>query len=182
MWGRLYWWKDNNFILWNKIIICLYIFCCSQGTVDMIHNANRSPVSSWTVNSFDVYELTYFFFIYFIFFILLYILFWCLWYNPVVRALPANCHGKAFVARSAVGDLLVFLPLATAQFVRLQLVGRTQKRCKWSNNINEFSVRSTKGFQKVLRQILKKYFIYKIYKIIFLHSFHPIHNTSVSDV
>ena len=27
----------------------------------------------------------------------------------------------------------------------------------------------------------KKYFIYEIYKIIFLHSSHPIHNTSVSD-
>ena len=40
----------------------------------------------------------------------------------------------------------------------------------------------TRGIQKVLRQILKKYFIYEIYKIIFLHSFHPIHNTSVTDV
>ena len=28
----------------------------------------------------------------------------------------------------------------------------------------------------------KKYSIYEIFKIIFLHSFHPIHNTSVSDV
>ena len=28
----------------------------------------------------------------------------------------------------------------------------------------------------------KKYFIYEIYILIFLHSFHPIHNTSVSDV
>ena len=41
---------------------------------------------------------------------------------------------------------------------------------------------NTRGIQTVLRQILKKYFIYEIYKIIFLHSFHPIHNTSVSDV
>ena len=38
------------------------------------------------------------------------------------------------------------------------------------------------AIQKVLRQIIKKYFIYEIYKIIFLHSFHLIHNTSVSDV
>ena len=45
-----------------------------------------------------------------------------------------------------------------------------------------FSSDNTRGIQKVLRQILKKYFIYEIYKIIFLHSFHPIHNTSVSDV
>ena len=34
----------------------------------------------------------------------------------------------------------------------------------------------TRAIQKVLRQILKKKYIYEIYKIIFLHSFHPIHN------
>ena len=40
-----------------------------------------------------------------------------------------------------------------------------------------------RGIQKVLRQILKNTIAnYEIYKIIILHSFHPIHNTSVSDV
>ena len=37
-------------------------------------------------------------------------------------------------------------------------------------------------FKKSFKTNSKKYFIYEIYKIIFLHSFHPIHNTSVSDV
>ena len=38
------------------------------------------------------------------------------------------------------------------------------------------------GYSKSFKTKSKKYFIYEIYKIIFLHSFHPIHNTSVSDV
>ena len=37
------------------------------------------------------------------------------------------------------------------------------------------------GYSKSSKTNSKKYFIYEIYKIIFLHSFHPIHNTSVSD-
>ena len=40
----------------------------------------------------------------------------------------------------------------------------------------------TRGYSKSSKTNSKKYFIYEIYKIIFLHSFHPIHNTSVSDV
>ena len=38
------------------------------------------------------------------------------------------------------------------------------------------------GYSKNSKTNSKKYFIYEINKIIFLHSFHPIHNTSVSDV
>ena len=33
-----------------------------------------------------------------------------------------------------------------------------------------------KGHSKSSKTNSKKYFIYEIYKIIFLHSFHPIHN------
>ena len=36
------------------------------------------------------------------------------------------------------------------------------------------------GYSKSSKTNSKKYFIYEIYQIIFLHSFHPIHNTSVS--
>ena len=38
------------------------------------------------------------------------------------------------------------------------------------------------GYSKSSKTNSKKYFIYENYKIIFLHSFHPIHNTSVNDV
>ena len=37
------------------------------------------------------------------------------------------------------------------------------------------------GYSKSSKTNSKKYFIYEIYKIIFLQSFQPIHNTSVSD-
>ena len=39
-----------------------------------------------------------------------------------------------------------------------------------------------RGYSKRFKTNSTKYFINEIYKIIFLHSFHPIHNTSVSDV
>ena len=38
------------------------------------------------------------------------------------------------------------------------------------------------GHSKCSKTNSKKYFIYEIYKIIFLYSFNKIHNTSVSDV
>ena len=38
------------------------------------------------------------------------------------------------------------------------------------------------GYSKSSKTNFEKHFIYEIYKIIFLHSFHPIHNTSISDV
>ena len=43
-------------------------------------------------------------------------------------------------------------------------------------------VRSYEWYSKSSKSNSKKYFIYEIYKIIFLHSFHPIHNTTLSDV
>ena len=47
---------------------------------------------------------------------------------------------------------------------------------------NVYTICINEVYTKKFKTNSKKYFIYEIYKIIFLHSFHPIHNTFVSDV
>ena len=57
-------------------------------------------------------------------------------------------------------------------------------RDAWARKERQRPVSSTvyEGHSKSSNTNSIKYIIYEIYKIIFLHNFHPIHDTSVSDV
>ena len=76
-------------------------------------------------------------------------------------------HFRIFVRQFVSGDLLACICHILPTFLN----------SNWKHMFIWYE-----GYSKSSKTNSKKYFIYEIDKIIFLHSFHPIHNNSVRDV